>query len=237
MSLLTNLISHWKLDETSGNALDAHGSNTLAETSGTIDSATGKVGNCRDFEAGDTEHFEIADNADVSVGDFDFEFSCWVNPESLANGCGVLGKWNATGTGSEYALLYFSGRFVFAAQNPSNAQVNVFANTFGAPAIGTWYFLTCGYDATADQLFITVNAGARDNASLAGGVRNGTNPFVVGDYISNGLQPWDGLIDEVSLRKGLLTAGDRTQLYNSGNGLAYPFGNRRRRILLAGSAA
>jgi hypothetical protein len=33
----------------------------------------------------------------------------------------------------------------------------------------------------------------------------------------------DGRLDSVSIWKRMLTAAERTQLYNSGNGLDYPF--------------
>lgn len=49
MAIIDNLVSYWKLDEASGNALDAHGSNTLIETSGAIAAAGGKINGARDF--------------------------------------------------------------------------------------------------------------------------------------------------------------------------------------------
>ena len=61
-------------------------------------------------------------------------------------------------------------------------------------------------------------------------MRDSTNPFAIGVW--TGAFPsgnMDGLIDEVGFWKRTLTSGERTQLYNSGNGLAYPFssGNSR----------
>jgi hypothetical protein len=47
-----NLVSWWALEENGGTAYDSHGTNHLAETSGTIPAVTGKVGNGRDFKQG-----------------------------------------------------------------------------------------------------------------------------------------------------------------------------------------
>ena len=63
---LTNLVSYWKLDEASGNALDAHGTNTLTD-SNTVTSAAGKIGDSRHFTRTVPEYFTIADNASLSA--------------------------------------------------------------------------------------------------------------------------------------------------------------------------
>ena len=44
MALTDNLVSYWKLDESSGNAADSVGSNTLTNT-GTATYAAGKINN------------------------------------------------------------------------------------------------------------------------------------------------------------------------------------------------
>ena len=48
--LTDNLISHWKLDESSGNAADSHGSNTLTNN-GSTPFVAAKINNGADFEA------------------------------------------------------------------------------------------------------------------------------------------------------------------------------------------
>jgi hypothetical protein len=67
-----SVVAAYALDEASGNAVEQVNGYDATETGGTIASAAGKLGNARDFEAVDTEWFQRADNADLSVGNIDF---------------------------------------------------------------------------------------------------------------------------------------------------------------------
>jgi hypothetical protein len=222
MPLTDNLISYWKLDEASGNALDAHGSNTLTETSGTIDAGTGKINGARDFEAGDSEYFSIADNADLSVGDEDFTITAWINPESNHDGV-VVSKYGASGAFS-YRIQTVNVGTNIAARVSGNGTSStlITATDFGTYSTGTWYFVVLWHDAAANQLGISVNDVAT-TASYSSGIFDSTADFRIG-ALGNATLFFDGLIDEVGFWKRVLTSGERTQLYNAGSGLAYPFG-------------
>lgn len=226
MALSDNLIAYWPLDEASGSAIDAHGSNDLTETSGTIASATGKVGNCRDFEADDTECFTIADNADLSMGDIDFTLQAWVNLESKSNNSTLIGKWNFSSSLREYTLFYIAGsdRFEFRVTSDGATSVIVTANTFGSPSTGTWYLIHAWHDATGNLIGISVNAGTADTTSHSGGVLNGASDFNLGalESPSDG-NALDGLLDEVAIWKRVLSGAERTELYNSGSGRDYAY--------------
>ncbi len=224
MALTDSLVSHWAMNEASGNALDSFGSNTLTETSGTIDSAVGKVGNCRDFEAGDTEYFELADNASLSTGDIDFTFACWINFESIATFPVIFSKSVNSGNQREYMLFCDTGvnRLIFRVSSNGTATTDRQATTLGAPTTATWYFVVCWHDSVNNTLNIQVNNGTADSTSYSSGVFDSTAPFQIGAQSSVGIY-FDGLIDEVSFWKRVLTAPERTTLYNSGAGLAYPW--------------
>jgi hypothetical protein len=222
MALIDNLISYWKLDEASGNALDAHGANALTETSGTIASAAGKIGNARDFEAtGDTEYFEIADNADLSTGDVDFAFQCWINAESVGANRRIAGKWGSAGN-LEWLLLVTSSDLVrFQVSNDGTASVSVEASTHGAIVAATWYHVACWHDSVNNQIGVAVNAGTPNTTAHSTGVFDSATAFTLG--AANATQHWDGLLDEAAFWKGrILTSQERTDLYNGGAGLAYP---------------
>jgi hypothetical protein len=245
LALTDNLVAYYSLDEASGAAIDAHSTHDLAETSGTIGSATGKVGGARDFEAGDSEWFEIADNTDLSMGDIDMSGQVWVNLESKASRqCFVV---KGSGVSGEYYVEYNNGsdRFEFTVAGGSGftSLTNVRANNFGSPSTGVWYCLHFWHDSVANEIGISVNAGTPDTASHSAGILDANTPFQIGSYSGFSLHT-DGLLDEVGIWKRVLTSQDRTDLYNSGNGLAYPLtvgggatGNRRRRMLICGVAA
>lgn len=221
MALIDNLISHWKLDEASGNALDAHGSNDLTDNN-TVGSASGKLNGARDFESGSSEWFSIGDNTDLSTGDIDFAFAAWVQLESKPGGAiNIVAK---RGGSLEYAVRYdgATDRFDFfvTSDGTGGTLSLVRADNLGSPSTATWYFVMAWHDATANTINIQVNDGTVDSQSHSGGVFDGSNDFGMGAY-SGGLEPWDGLIDSVSFWKRVLTSGERTQLYNSGAGLDY----------------
>src|SRR5262245_44158979 len=80
----SDFAAYWRMDDSSGSATDERGSHNLTETSGTIPSASGKLGNARDFEAGDIEWFQKSHHADLGNVDEDMTIACWVNLESKA---------------------------------------------------------------------------------------------------------------------------------------------------------
>lgn len=93
----TGLISYWKLDETSGNAVDAHGSNTLTDEN-TVGSAVGKVLTGRSFVAANSERLSIPSNATLQTGDVDFSISLWIKPSAAP---GITFYYNKSGVDVE----------------------------------------------------------------------------------------------------------------------------------------
>lgn len=229
MALTDSLVASWELDEASGNAIDSHGSNDLTETSGTIAASTGPggVGGSRDFEAGDTEYFTITDNSDVSTGDIDFTFEAWVNLESTSGNLGVLGQRVSSSNSYGYILFYNSGsaRFDWRVGNSTGTAIagTVLANNFGAASTGTWYQIICWHDAASNQIGICVNNGTPNTASTSGATADVATNFNIGCTDTGGANLFDGLISKVRMWKRVLTSDERTELYNGGSGLAYPF--------------
>lgn len=221
---LTGLVSHWKLNEASGNAVDSHGSNTLTETSGTIASATGKLDGARDFEAGDTERFVIADNAGLSITG-NCTICAWVNAESFGSNPNIIAaKYTTTGNQRSYRLnqTVTNGRPSFGVSQTGTAETA--SATWGSNlSTGTWYFVCGRYDGT--NVSISVNAGTPVTTAYSSGIFDSTAPFLLGAQLDNDFSgtDYDGLIDSVSLWSRALTDDEVTTLYNSGFGRDYPF--------------
>lgn len=215
--LLTSLIAHWRLDEASGVRADAHGGNALTDNN-TTGQAAGKLGNAALFVAANQESLSSGDNADLSMGDIDFTIAGWVYFTTTAF-AGLAGKWGP-GPVLEY-LVYFDGtniRFHVSANGGSNVSV---ANSHTISA-GVWYFFVAWHDSVANTINLSVNNNTPASVSHSGGVFNGDAAFCLGRN-EEGLSWLNGRLDSVSIWKRLLTAAERTQLYNSGNGLDYPF--------------
>lgn len=221
MSLLDNLISYWALNEASGNALDAHGSNALTGT-GSPGSAAGILDNARTF-SGAAQYFARADNAELSTGDVDFTLSCWVYLSAKVANRQVVGKWLSTTNNREYRIVYASGsdRFLFQISGNGVSTTTVTDAVFGSPPLNTWMHIVAFHDSTANQAGIQINGGTPTTAAHTTGAFNGASAFTIGVIGEGNGDYWNGRIDEVGLWKRVLTVEERTDLYNSGNGLAY----------------
>ncbi len=216
MALTDSLISYWMMDEASGTRIDSHGSNDLTDNN-TVGSATGKINSAADFEASSSEKLTLADNADVSFGDEDFTLAFWINRESELN-VPIIGKWDwGVDTQNDYMVWMNSGEFQWIVRNTLGGTVAVNSTIGGIPT-ATWFFVVVWHDSANNQIGISVNAGTPQTAANSDGVTDGTHDFEIGGSNST---YYDGLIDEVGLWGRLLTSDERTELYNSGNGLAY----------------
>jgi hypothetical protein len=224
MSLLTSLISYWKLDS-GGLLVDSAGSNTLTNN-GTVTTTTGKIAEGASLN-GSTQYLSHADNASLSMGDIDFTISAWVKLTSKTANSGIVGKWQGANN-YEYFLYYdhTADRYTFIRTSIGNFGggnfSSVAADSFGNVATGQWHFVVIRHDATADKIYISVDGGTVDENAALNGAFDGAAPFLIGDSGDHD-SPADAVIDEVGLWKRKLTDGEVTQLYGSGNGLAYPF--------------
>lgn len=246
MALTDSLVSYWKLDEASGNATDAHGSNTLTDNN-TVGSGTGKISNGRVCVRANSEYFNKADNTDLSVGDIDFTFSCWVNSSAWpadASTCWILDKRDGTGAIVEYQLQRrgtgsggpASPRFRWQVVDSSSVSGTVDDTDNVNPSNGVWYFIVCWHDSVNNVVGIQINNGTVFTTAHTTGVRDGDSNFQVSGRPGSSAGAVDyleGTIDEVGFWKRVLTAEERSQLYAGGNGLAYPF-NVGRGLLLRG---
>lgn len=221
MALTDNLMAYWKLNEASGDAVDSHGSNTMTQT-GTVGSQTGKLGNARGDTFDASNHFSIASNSDLVVGDLDFTVACWVYITAKTADRVAVCR-DSAGT-AVFRLLYNWGSDVFfwRVYDGGGTPKNLFATTFGSPSVNTWYHLVAWHDSVANEIGITVNAGTADTVAMSTGASTGAVPNYIG-YSPFGSQTWPGRVDEYGFWKRVLTSQERTDLYNGGSGLAYPF--------------
>jgi len=123
-------------------------------------------------------------------------------------------------------LWYFEfvNRFQFRVSSDGTAETSQDANTLGAPAINTWYLIVGWHDSVANTINIQVNNGGIDSTPHATGVFDNVYSFRIG----MGRATWtDGRIGPTMFWKsaagggGVLTAAQRTQLWNGGAGLPY----------------
>lgn len=212
----------YPLDEASGSAIDAVASLDMTETGGTIDSAAGLMGNARDFELADTELFEVADDAAVSMADIDFTIIAWVKPESVGTTNWIVSKGD--GDDLEYGVkIGNSNRFVLWVSSANGfANLTEVSNVaYGAAQTGVWHLVVAEHDSVNNLLKISVNGNAFETAAYSAGSYNSAAPFGIGGY-SAFSEYFDGLIQQVVILKNYLLSDDEVdELWNSGAGVPF----------------
>jgi hypothetical protein len=227
-SLLTDLISWWTLDETTGSRVDTHGSNDLgvAAAPGYV---SAKIGNGVDLN-GTTQYLYNDAQRGLVTGNNDWSIAGWVNldvlsPDLLDSIFSVTAN-NGVGSNTYADLLleYRAGtedRFTLSMYS-STTRKFVNASTFGLPSTGTWYFLYAYHDSVANELGISVNNGTIDTQSYTGTPNSNQARINIGRFSPSFPYLLNGKVDEMGLWQRLLTPAEVTELYNSGTGIGYP---------------
>lgn len=224
MSLLSGLISYWPLNEPSGVAYDAHGSNHLA-CSGHVDSVVNSnLGRVRRFN-GSKSWLLRPDNSSLSVGNEDFTLTGWLYlVESGAAGYTIVSKYNYNASDREFYIDYNTSihrfRFGITASGSAFAEP-VLANNQGPISLSGWYFVAGWYDSVNDKLGIQVNNRTPNHQTYTSGCRDGTSEFNIGALFD--INYTNGYISNVGFWRRTLTSHERKLLYNNGNPPQYPF--------------
>lgn len=221
--LNAGLIHYWKLDESSGDALDSVGSMTLTNQNSTA-FVQGKINNAADLERDVSNSFRST--IDMASGTLASYTMCsWFKPESTpADGLAhhiwssydVVGSMDLTyvnfgpGGGNVKGIWF---RHFDGANEPHVLYEETLDTSSYYHACGTW-------DGATVSLY--VNGVFVDSNPSTGIDQSFSNQ---GTAIGNdaGGSPFDGIIDEVGFWNRALSASEISQLYNGGVGRTYPF--------------
>lgn len=220
MALKDDLVSVWEMDEASGNAIDAHGSEDLTDID-TCGADTGVISGCRTFN-GTSEYFVASDDAALSRDGKDWSMILWVNATSSENYniCSKIGSFPNFEFGVR-RKFNGSGNFLcLEIWNNGGGTTDVFATTYGALGSGSWIMVFVSYKASDGAAAISVNAGTQDTSAMTAGIISAGNAdFQIGRYKSTGY--FAGKVDQCALWDRVISQTEIEEIYNSGNGLAY----------------
>jgi hypothetical protein len=218
MSLLDGLVSFWDLDELSGVRYDAFGPNHLTDNN-TVGYTAGKVNNAANFVAANLEYLEITDAAQqgLKFGDSDFTIACWVKLATVSAYRFFITK-STDPSAYEYALDHTGSAYRFYCKNATTLTP---VTGFGA-ATGAWAFVVGWHNSVANNVNLQVNNATPVSASHTGGCQATSAPVRLGAYgSSSGANFMDGAIDEIAVWNRVLTADEKTELYNGGAGICW----------------
>jgi len=221
MALTTDLVSYWKLDEDAANTTvaDAHGSNTGTASTNTANLyiAGGKIDSAFDFD-GSSQYITV-ESINGLASTTALTFSLWINPNSFLSA--DAGKGTVLVTNGWRDMIQLRGDDGNAGKIATYfGQYNYYST---AISTGEWTHVVATVDGTALKIYIN---NVSESFTLSTSLDFYSDPYItsIGCQVMNGpFRYVDAKIDEVGIWSRALTSDEVTELYNSGDGLAYPF--------------
>ena len=221
MAIVDKVRAHWPIDEDNDSiGEDVHSTWDLTDRN-SLTSATGKVGNCGDFNAYNQENIYAGSDDDFYDLQDGFGFSLWFKTESSfdSNVRRLLTKRD------QYDIYRTPGhhgpdlKLKLSASGGSNFTTTIISGL----STNTWYWLYWSVDGS--NLRYSVNGAALSTGGSISSYAGYGYKFEIGNWSGTGLTGrfWNSLIDEVTYWGEMLTQDEIESIYNSGAGLAYPF--------------
>jgi peptidoglycan hydrolase-like protein with peptidoglycan-binding domain len=206
----SELIGHWKFDETSGGAVDSTGNHATLTNNNGVTYSTGQYGNAAYFN-GTNQYFS---GIGPNLASQSFTFSAWLWRDSDAVNERIYFSLGDTNSGQNHNLHLRVGddgfmRFGFLS-NDLDAPSGTFAE-------GQWNHVVLTYDAGTNVRKIYLNGGAAKASDTSGSDFLGDTLLNIGRW-SNGAQYWDGRIDDLKIYNRALTQNEITDIAEGGVG-------------------
>ena len=219
MALIDGLQHYWKCDETSGSTMsDSHGSEDgVNQSMEDADWITGLINNGINYDES-PEHTIFSFTNTSTDGTFNF----WIKPDADQNNFIMGNQQDGTSQGDWYfQLLTVFGVIRYQITKTGDVQVNLDSDV--EPTAGAWNMITGLWGTGGMKLWVNGSEQtASDASSQIPTGKSGQTTWGLGHPIGN-QDYYDGKFDEVGIWNKRLTQSEITSLYNSGNGLAYPF--------------
>jgi hypothetical protein len=208
-NLENDLISWYKLDETSGDVVDGFGSNN-GTNYGATRGVEGKIGNAFDFDGtNDYVSFEgLTDNLQS------FTTSQWIYVDG-SNGGRLFERSGNIQTSfideDMRIIVYISGVTSDWVRTPINSITD-----------STWHHIVFEYDKDNSKVRVYIDGNLEVESTQSGDVIDPDGKyFTAGRRNDVGDGYFKGKIDEVGIWSRALTSDEVEALYNNGNGLNY----------------
>lgn len=210
-SLETALFFYWKMDETSGTRVDSYGGHSVSPVTNPVSSATGKIGNAARLNVTGTGTLERITDGALNSAMGDMTWSLWVYPETSSQSTYVR---FLNGITSAFAISTSSSNFTSTIRDVSSNAVSV-VNSLSFTA-NTWYHLLTFVSAANRTVSLSVNNAAAQSSSALSESILSSDRLIYGTGANLPVR-----IDEVAVWGRELTSGEKTALYNNGNGITY----------------
>jgi hypothetical protein len=227
MALSDNLIYYWDLNETSGSRTDEVSSLVLSDNN-TVTYQTGKISNGATFTSANSEYLMNDNGYSDSGGDISLSFWIYLTA-STANDDGIYTIKSAASNANSITAVMANiagTNILFAFWNSAGNDYSRVYIT--APSTGSWHHVVVVMDVSQAASGFTIYVDGSAVSDTHYNTNSSTHGAITGGDVTLGAQGngqagtfFDGGLDEFGIWNRLLTSDEVSQLYNSGNGLAY----------------
>lgn len=215
-TLLSGLMGYWKLNETSGNAVDSSGNSYTGTSSNISYNASGKISRCYTFN-GSSSKVVIGNVIKPTTA---FSMSVWTKDGGQSTERNIIGHtiYDTAWRGWRFTRYNDNAAGVLLTDGAGQFLDVTFGNNYSNDAwhhtVFTWngttaYVYKDGVKNTGWSWNYTIGYGTTHNLTL-GANNTGSNVY-------------DGEVDEVGIWNRALTDAEAGWLYNSSSGLTHPF--------------
>lgn len=221
-SLNVDLQAYYKLDETSGDAIDSTPNQYNGTVSDTTRGITGIINN---------SYFFNGINSSVAYGKPPglvfkdaFTINLWVNWTENGSDNGIIGRFDSASTKSYTLAMDDAGvekgePFLVLS---SDGSANSFSDRFGVAVLESqWAMVTATYSKADSNVSFYINGTHIGGGSLSVDLFNGTSSFIIGNFYNASANSHRGGLDEIGLWNRSLSPAEVEQLYNNGTGITY----------------
>ncbi len=153
---------------------------------------------------------EVHDNASLDITDA-ITLEAWVYWDGVANGDGILGRWDTTNNKKSYLLFNTATNFRFYVSSDGNAAINQQNNT----SISTgWNHIVGIYDGS--KLYTYLNGAVDGSQNYTSGIDANDADIEIGIYNTNTATAYPNDIAQPRIYNRALTASEVLRNYNSG---------------------
>ncbi len=232
-ALDTDLRAYWSMDDDDTDDISCE--DLVGTNNGTImgDVETGKTGKLSEtyYFDGDNDYIVVPDNSELDLGTNDFSIAFWMNlTDNGYTNTGLVDKRQTGPTYTGYCLYYQTGTYEGFRTQVNGNTVSDVGDAAKAPAdvYGTgWHHVVWVQDrdnAGNSHIYFdgaALDASGRDHTGQQGSI-DSTNSLKIGEDEA-GVSDLEGSIEEIGIWDRVLSSDEVSDLYNGGNGWAYPF--------------
>lgn len=209
----SSIVGYYKLDESSGNPSDSSSNAKTLTNTGTVAYTPGKINNSAVFNSSNKRLGRTTDNMGYTTTSSN-TWSFWVNPTTLSGY--MFDNYTQSG-GQRRAIVYIDGsasKFRTWLSGTDNAAVGP------TIATGNWYHVALVNSAGTYTLYVNgVSYGTQGSGTSGGAL----DQFAFGAASDSWGANANAKFDEVSVWSRALSSGEIANLYNSAQGIQYPF--------------